>query len=203
MRLATLAAAVVAGAIAASLVPVSAPEAAALTASDVVGVWKLRLGGDGWQRSAGETDESRVRGTAQLIVESTDVDRNTGVVQLQVVLDPETEVTLLGKAVPPKGTAPAFLAKAAVIGNSVSAIYTGRADYVNAMNLRFDPDGKHVTGSWFLAFPAADASDSAAFATGMTLSVKGKRVRTRLPLPKPVADDLDVDAGSLLQRGAR
>lgn len=186
-KLPWVAAAALAGAGAAFLLPGSAPDARAFTASDLEGVWKLRLGGEGWQRAGGGYREARVRGTAQLVVESADLDRNTGRVNLRITLDETAAASLLGAAVPDAGTAPAFTATAAVVGNTVSAIYAGQANYVNALNLRFEADGKRSAGTWFLVFPAADASDAQTFATGLVVTVRGKRVRTRAPGPKPAS----------------
>jgi len=191
-RFAALSAAVaLLGAGAAFLLPGSVPDAEALTASDLVGIWKLTLRGDGWQRADGGVRESRVKGAALLVVEHADPDRNTGRVNIEITLDADATESLLGDAVPPAGTAPAFKATAAVIGNSISAIYAGQPDYVNALNLRFEADGKHAGGAWFLAFPATDAADTATFATGLVVNVRGKRVRSGKPVvPKPAADTL-------------
>lgn len=185
-----VAAAALAGAGAAFLLPGAAPDAAALTAADLEGVWKLKLGGDGWQRADGGYREARVRGTAELVVESADLDRNTGRVNLRITLDESATASLLGAAVPEAGTAPAFTATAAVVGNTVSAIYAGQSNYVNALNLRFESDGKRSSGTWFLVFPATDASDAQTFATGLVVTVRGKRVRTRTPGPKPAVEIL-------------
>ena len=187
LRLAALTAAcALLGSGAAFLLPGSAPDAEALTAADLVGIWTLRLGGDGWQRDDGGVLQSRIRGKAYLVVEHADPDRNTGRVNLLITLDADAQASLLGAAVPDPAMAPAFKATAAVIGNSISAISTGQADYVNALNLRFDADGKRAGGAWFLAFPAADATDSATFATGLVVTVRGKRVRTGKPIDLPI-----------------
>lgn len=171
------------GAAALGLLPGAAPRADALTASDVVGTWKLKLSGEGWQSDAGAYELGRPRGAAFLVVRHADSGANTGLLELEIVLDGVAQDSLVGAAVPPKGSAPAFRAKARIVENTISAIYVGQPDYVNALNLRFESDARKVAGTWFLAFPAVDAPDAQKFATGIDVAMRGKRVRGGGPKP--------------------
>jgi hypothetical protein len=158
------------------------PEAEAISAGEVVGTWDLKLVIDGWETRDGETSDQRLRGDGTLVLRRNDADVNDGKLEVVITLDKKTDNSVLGDATP----ADAFKAVGTLQDSSLAAIAVGQSGFVNALNLRFDPDGKKLTGMWLAVFPAGTPESAAAngFAAGVGVKVVGRHVKSR-ESPRP------------------
>jgi hypothetical protein len=145
-----------------------ARDAAAVAPSQVVGLYKLRLKGEGWIRGSVEPyRSSRVGGSAMLTVTRPTADATK--LHVEIRLAPQLDGGVLDLATP----AVAFVGDGVVVGDSMAIIDTGAATYVNALTLTFVKDGERVVGHWVASYPATDAASGAA--SGVGVSFNGKR----------------------------
>lgn len=145
-----------------------ARDAAAVAPSQIVGLYKLRLKGEGWIRGSAEPyRSSRVGGTALLTVTRPSVDATK--LHVEIRLAPQLDGGILDLATP----AVAFVGDGVLVGDSMAIIDTGAATYVNALTLTFVKDGERVVGHWVASYPATDAAAGAA--SGVGVSFNGKR----------------------------
>jgi hypothetical protein len=146
-----------------------ARDAAAVAPSQIVGLYKLRLKGEGWIRGTTEAyRSSRVGGPAMLTVTRPAVDATK--MHVEIRLAPQLDGGILDLATP----AVAFVGDGVLVGDSMAIIDTGAATYVNALTLTFQKDGDKLVGHWVASYPATDAAAGAA--SGMGVSFTGKRV---------------------------
>lgn len=169
-KLAALALLVVAAV--AALVAHEAPDASAVAPSQVVGVYKLKLKGDGWLRGSSEPYRvERIGGNATLILSA----GAAGRLHAEIRLDPSFTGGLLDLATP----ATAFVGEGYMAGDSLALIDTGAPTYVNAMTLTFLKDGARVLGHWISAYPPAAADAGPGSAVG--IEVSGRKLGKREP----------------------
>ena len=152
----------------------AAPEAGAVAPADVVGVWRVKLSGDGWLRTnAGDRQREAIRGPAYLALSLVNPEANDRRLRVEVRLPPTMEGSLLDAATPE----PAFLAEGYLVGDSMAVIDSGQPNFVNTLTLRFLKDGARVAGWWVAAFPPTSADSGAASAVGLAFA--GRRLPTR------------------------
>jgi hypothetical protein len=147
-----------------------APEASAVAPSQVVGVYRLKLKGDGWLRGTTEPYRvERIGGGATLLLAA----GTAGRLHAEIRLDPEFTGGLLDLATP----ATAFVGEGYMVGDSLTVIDTGAPTYVNAITLTFLKDGARIVGHWLSAYPpaAADAGPGSAVGIGVSGRKLGKR----------------------------
>jgi hypothetical protein len=169
-----------------------APAASAVSPAQVSGVYVVRLSGEAWARIAGSGAEQRssaerVKGGAFLIVTS-DAERNDGKVSVEIRLDRGLEGSVLDRVT----GSPDFVGSGVIVGDRLTLIDSGSSIFVNAMDLRFERDGRKLSGSWLVSWPAA--STEAAFVGGARVDLKGKRFVAKPR--RPVPDIPPVDAAS-------
>lgn len=182
-RLLTAALLIAAGAAAAHLPGGGTPEVEALAPADVLGVYVVRLRGNGFTGNS-EADVSRterVRGRVRLTLSRLEDESNTRGLEVRIDLPPALEGTLIDKATP----TPAFRGTGVLVGDSLTAIATGRSDFVNAVTMRFTRRGRIVSG-WWLTSLADGAAVQSNFVTGVGSTFRGRRV-TIAPAPLPAA----------------
>jgi hypothetical protein len=166
--------------------PVS-QDAAAVAPSQLVGVYKLKLKGEGWIRGSTEPYRaSRVGGAAMLTVTRSLADDTK--IHVEVRLAPELDGGILDLATP----AVAFVGDGVLVGDSMAVIDTGAATYVNAMTLTFLKDGERVIGHWVASYPATDAANGAASGVGVAFTGRrdgrtGKPSGTDKPTATPIS----------------
>lgn len=166
--------------------PVS-QDAAAVAPSQLVGVYKLKLKGEGWIRGSIEPYRaSRVGGAAALTVTRSLADDTK--IHVEIRLAPELDGGILDLATP----AVAFVGDGVLVGDSMAVIDTGAATYVNAMTLTFLKDGERVVGHWVASYPATDAANGAASGVGVSFTGRrdgrgGKPSATDKPSATPIA----------------
>jgi len=147
-------------------------EAAAVAPSQIVGVYRIKLKGDGWLRGKSVPyRQERIFGNAVLVVarDSAANDKLT----VEIRLDPSFAGGLVDLATPE----PAFTGSGFVAGDSLAVIDTGAPTYVNAITLTFLKDGGKVAGHWMSAFPAAEPASGAA--SGLAIEFAGRRTKQR------------------------
>lgn len=163
-RLLLAAAAVVAIAVAAIAWP-SARDASAVAPSQLVGVYRLKLKGEGWIRGTTEPYRAeRIGGQAMLLV-TRDLADDTKL-HVEIRLASQLDGGVLDLATP----AVAFVGDGILVGDSMAVIDTGAATYVNALTLTFLRDGERVVGHWVASYPATDAAAGAASGAGVSFS---------------------------------
>lgn len=172
MRRALAALALVLAAAVAAAVGRDAPEASAVAPSQVVGIYKLKLKGDGWLRGSAEPYRvERISGNATLVLAA----GTAGKVRAEIRLDPSFSGGLLDLATP----ATAFVGEGHMVGDSLTVIDTGAPTYVNAMTLTFVKDGARCLGHWLSAYPPAAADSGPGSAVGIEIS--GRKLGKREP----------------------
>lgn len=144
------------------------PEAGAVAPDDVVGVYKLKLKGDGWVRGTTQPYRAeRIGGTATLFVARAPT--ADGKLHVEIRLESSLTGGVLDLATP----ATAFVGEAHLVGDSLTLIDTGAPTYVNALTLQFAKEGARLSGHWIAAYPASEAG---ATASGAGLSFNGRRL---------------------------
>ena len=139
-----------------------APDASAVAQGLVVGVYKLKLKGDGWLRSSSAPYLlERVGGNALLVLSRNVPD--DGKLKVEIRLDRALTGGLVDLATPD----PAFVGTGYVVGDSLAVIDTGGPTYVNAFTLTFLKEGARVAGHWISAYPAVDPAAGPASAVGI------------------------------------
>lgn len=147
--------------------PVS-QDAAAVAPSQLVGVYRLKLKGEGWIRgTTAPYQSSRVGGTASMTVTRSLADDTK--IHVEIRLAPQLDGGILDLATP----AVAFVGDGVLVGDSIAVIDTGAATYVNALTMTFFKDGERVVGHWVASYPATDAANGAA--SGVGVSFTGRR----------------------------
>ncbi len=155
--------------------PGPAPVAEAVGSADVIGIYRLKLKGGGFDREA-ITNRYRagsLRGTATLEISRPAEAVDPRVLQIAILLDGNLIGSTLARATP----TPALTGVGILVEDSLTVIGTGRSDFVNAVTLRFERGGKRLVGTWLTAFPASDADDG--FAAGVGVTFKGKRLKQK------------------------
>ena len=167
----------------AGLVATPPPPAAAVGAGDIVGEYVVRLRGDGFDRSAtsGRVDEGAVRGRAVVTVTRAAQDGDPRDVLVRVTLESALTGSLLDRATP----TPALQGRGILVGDSLTVIGAGQANFVNAVTMRFQKNGRKVEGWWLASFPGSTVDDG--FVAGVGLSFRGKRLRKGQASPAPAA----------------
>ncbi len=177
MRRTLAALALVVVATVAALLGRDAPEAAAVAPSQVLGVYKLKLKGDGWLRgSTAPYRVERVGGNANLLLSA----GTDGRLRVEIRLDPSFSGGLLDLATP----ATAFVGEGYMAGDSLTVIDTGAPTYVNAITLTFLKDGARLIGHWLSAYPPAAADAGPGSAVG--IDVSGRKLGKRETGPSDV-----------------
>ena len=160
-------------ALAAVVVWVGAPgeEAAAVGPADVIGIYDVRLSGDAFERDAdsGRVAEERVRGRALCQISAAPGDPR--LLTVEVRLAPALDGGLFDRTNP----TPALRGTGVLVGDSLTVIGAGQANYVNALTLRFLRRGRKVSGSWIASFPGSDTRSG--YVAGAGVSLRGKRRR--------------------------
>jgi hypothetical protein len=178
VRAAGFAIATVLGAAAAFVVPaalppgsgVSPPDAAAVAPGQVVGIYKVRLVGDGWQSVNGVPSSQRLRADAYITIARADGQGGNLLHATITVGNGAASLLPSGKA---------FDATASLSGDALGLVSTGAPAGVSAANLRFELGGKRVSGTWLLVIPAGTPeAEMAGTAGGFSLVVKGKQTRS-------------------------
>lgn len=166
--------------------PQTAPGLVAAPAVPVVGVYKVRIRGDGWTShrtgsggAAPTIRQERVNGFASVVVRARDGQDAGGMYTVEVVIDPALQPSVLGESTPGK---PAFRGTAALQGDWLSVMDEGTQPganaglWVNALNLRFENGSKKVSGSWSALFPAREPDlATQGFASGVFVTFTGRR----------------------------
>src|SRR5262245_17827508 len=166
--------------------PVS-QDAAAVAPSQLVGIYRLKLKGDGWVRGTTEPYyASRVGGMALMTVTRNLADDTK--LHVEIRLAQQLEGGVLDLATP----AVAFVGDGILIGDSMAVIDVGAATYVNALTMTFVKDGERVVGHWVASYPATDAANGAA--SGVGVSFNGRRqgrddkpIETEKPTATPIS----------------
>jgi hypothetical protein len=149
-----------------------APQAEAVAAPQVVGAYRIKLKGDGWWR--GTTTPyavDRVNGNALLLLARNVPDDG----KLKVVINVDTQGGLVDVATP----TPDFTGTGTLVGDSMTAIGSGTATYVNAITLTFQKGGTRILGHWIAAFPPSDAAPDASAAGGFGADFTGRKLNKR------------------------
>ncbi len=149
------------------------PEAQAIGAGDVVGVFRLKLKGSGFDRNAdnGRVDQRNVRGNATLVISRANAAADPRLVRVEIRLDKNLNSSVIARATP----TPALGGIGILVEDSLTVIGAGQANFVNAVTLRFAKQGRRVEGWWLGSFPGTDVD--AGFVAGFGASFKGKRLR--------------------------
>ena len=169
-------------------------EAAAVAPSQLVGVYKLRLKGEGWLRGTTEPYRAERVGGSALMTVARAVGDDTKI-HVEIRLAPQLDGGILDLATP----AVAFVGDGILVGDSMAIIDTGAATYVNALTLTFLRDGERVTGHWVASYPATDAANGAA--SGVGVAFNGKRQgRGDKPIDPEGADQTGASPVSKTQR---
>lgn len=157
------------------------PAAQAIPAGEVIGRYVVKVRGEGFAARPVQKAQTgnvkfvsgRFSGNATILISARDASVNDGIVTVQVHLDAATRETLLG---PATGADPAFEATAAITGDGIALIDAGQPNYVNALFLRFEKNGRKISGNWMAAFPAAGADlTDQKLATGVSAEIVGRR----------------------------
>ncbi len=140
--------------------------AEALAASEVVGIYQLRLRGDGWSRRADTSQykRGRVRGAAEMRILRTNDTVNDGSFDVEIRLQGRLKDSLFSVVTP----SPAFQGTGVLVGDTLAVIATGAPNFINAVNLRFVRRGRRVIGFWMTNFPAGTERLAFAGAAGVT-----------------------------------
>lgn len=147
----------------------------AVAPAQVVGVYKIKLKGDGFLRTASDPYRlERISGSALLTVARSAADDTKIVVQIQ--LDKSLAGGIADLATPK----PDFAGEGYIVGDSLTVIDTGGPAYVNALTLAFLKDGDRVAGHWLASFPATDLLKSTSSAVGLDFA--GRRLNGRKPV---------------------
>jgi hypothetical protein len=152
-----------------------APEARAVTVSQVIGTYKLKLKGDGWLRGTSTPyRQERFGGGAVLVLSRAQPD--DGRVHVEIRNAPELNGGLLDLAT----LEPDFSGDGRLVGDSsIAIVAAGSSTYVNTLTLTFQKDGAKCSGHWSVVWPAdGDSGPAGAFDVSLT----GRR----LPPPKGV-----------------
>lgn len=169
-----------------------APEqpARAVSAAQVVGVYQLRIRGEGFHRSLdGKNSVGRVRAIGEMRIIDTDTEANDGEFEVEIRLHPKFDGTLFDKLTP----SPAFRGRGVLVGDNLTVIGTSVPNFVNALVMRFQRKGRKVVGTWLASYPATvDAVTP--FAGGAGVSFVGKRVKVRAQAPAPDFSFSQIDA---------
>src|SRR5215510_9616415 len=132
----------------------TARDASAVAPTQILGVYKLRLKGEGWIRGTTEPYRAeRLGGLAMLTVSKSLTDDTK--IHVDIHLAPQLENGILDLATP----GVAFVGDGVLVGDSMAIIDTGAATYVNALTLTFLRDGERVIGHWIASYPATDAAN--------------------------------------------
>jgi hypothetical protein len=159
----------------------TARDASAVAPSQLVGVYKLRLKGEGWVRGTTEPYRSERVGGSALLTVSRNVADDTKL-HVEIRLAPQLDNGVLDLATP----GVAFVGDGVLVGDSMAVIDTGGPTYVNALTLTFLRDGDRVIGHWVASYPATDAANGAA--SGAGVSFNGRRQgRPDKPAATPAA----------------
>ncbi len=159
------------GVVGVALLPV--PDAAAVGSADAVGAWLIALRGDGFDRNAtsGSYSQETVRGRAVLNVGRATGDGDPRRLRVEVVLERALAGSLIDRATP----SVALAGEGVLVGDSLTVIGAGQANFVNALTLRFSRGGKRVDGWWLASFPGSSVDSG--FVGGFGTTFKGKRVK--------------------------
>lgn len=167
----------------------------AVATGQVIGTWQLKLTGDAWVRS-GEYRSEKLRIEGLLVLRNHPSDTNTGLVDVEVMLDIPKDGVLA-----PALSNPVFQGTARIVGDSMAVIATGVPNYVNALNVQFDPTGRKLAGMWMNVFPSSETSPQAdGFATGVSFTLKGRQLRRPTSRTDAAADAAADAAGGLAPR---
>ncbi len=180
-----LAATLVVAALGVSAAFVVSPETAdAVDTTRVLGRYRLKLKGDGFDREAASLSyrNKKLRGNATLTLVRPESAVSAREVIVRIVLDRRLDGSVLDRATPD----PAFLGKGLLIEDSLTVIGTGSANFVNAVTLRFKNKGRKLSGWWLASFPAAAVDGG--FAGGVGVQIAG-RLQLAQPSPAPVPVD--------------
>lgn len=148
------------------------PPAAALGPADALGQYVLRLRGDGFDRDAetNRVSEGSVKGSAVLTVALADDAADPRELAVEIRLDRKLAGSLLDRATP----TPALSGRGVLVGDSLTVIGAGQANFVNAVTLRFRKRGARLEGWWLASFPGSAADRG--FVAGLGLTFRGRRV---------------------------
>jgi hypothetical protein len=152
------------------------PAADAVAPAQVVGVYSVKLKGDGWLRAkAGSHRSERITGSAVLTMVRVDPSSSSdGRIRVEIRLAPAMANGVADLATPE----PAFVGEGYVVGDSLTAVDTGLPTYVNALTMSFTKFGARVQGHWFASFPATSTDQGPASAIAVEFS--GRRTPARV-----------------------
>jgi hypothetical protein len=149
-------------------------EASAVSPSQVVGGYKLKLKGDGWVRGTSVPYRAeRIAGNAVLTLTRASADPLDRKLKVEIRLDQAFTGGLLDLATPD----PAFVGEGFVVGDSMTVIDTGGPTFVNVLTLQFLKDGGRMVGHWVSSYPAADPDSGPASAVGIDFT--GRHFKAR------------------------
>lgn len=152
----------------------SAPDAQAVAPAQVVGVYKIKLKGDGWWRGTTTAyGAERVNGNALLVFARNQPD--DGKLKVSIQLDPALSGGLVDVATP----TPDFLGTGMLVGDSMTVIGNGAATYVNAITFTFLKGGARIIGHWVAAFPPSDAAPDSSAAGAFGIDFAGRKLSKR------------------------
>ena len=157
-------------------------QAEALGRERVLGVYRLKLKGTGFDRdgSSARYRDGKVRGLARMTLTASPDEGDDSIVRVVIRLDERLDGTIADKLTPEI----AFAGTGRIVGDSLTAIASGQANFVNALTIEFSKNGRKAQGWWLASFPAAAATDG--FAGAFGAQVKGKLIEPAAIEPLPL-----------------